>query len=296
MSWTTLTLQVRTPLFGGDDPASDDGSPVRVPSIRGALRYWFRAVAAGHGVSDLGGLWTAEQEVFGSTHRPSGIGLRVSGHPSARGRGGRPDWASTEQYGFDGAQYLLGQGLWSYKTGLLRGYVAPGESFDLGVRFSEDRGEQINARFMLALWAWLTYGGLGARTRRGFGQLVCTEVRGDLRGGWKHADLLPPADAAGWDSLGGCAVPASLPGRAALGWGELLPAPPPAGESHPDIPMLTPRWWGGSVLEKRAGSLGEALHLAGLRWRRFRAADDDDRGRKPSQSTRSPEWTQVIHG
>ncbi|MGH8921492.1 MAG: type III-B CRISPR module RAMP protein Cmr1, partial [Actinomycetes bacterium] len=85
MSWTTLTLEVRTPLFGGDDPASDDGSPVRVPSIRGALRFWFRAVAAGHGVSDLGALWTDEQAVFGSTHRPSAIGLRVCGHPTAHG-------------------------------------------------------------------------------------------------------------------------------------------------------------------------------------------------------------------
>jgi len=297
MSWTTLTLQVRTPLFGGDDPASDAGSPVRVPSIRGALRFWFRAVAAGHGVSELGELWAAEQEVFGSTHRPSAIGLRVSRHPAASTHR-KPAWATTEQHGFDGAQYLLGQGLWSYKTGLQRGYVEPGESFDLGIRFSRDkeRGERVNARFMLALWAWLTYGGLGARTRRGFGQLVCTAIDGDLRGGWEPADLLPPADAAGWDDLGGCAVPQSLPGRVALGWPELLSAPPPPGESLPHLPTLTPRWWGGAVLEKRAGSLGEALHLAGLRWRRFRAADDNDRGRKPSQSTRSPEWTNVIHG
>ncbi|MFN2497422.1 MAG: type III-B CRISPR module RAMP protein Cmr1 [Pseudonocardiaceae bacterium] len=298
MSWTTLRLQVRTPLFGGDDPASDEGSPVRVPSIRGALRFWFRAVAAGHGVSELGALWKDEQEVFGSTHRPSAIGLRVSGHPTASGRRGKPSWATTEKGGFDGAQYLLGQGLWSYNTGLQRGYVEPGESFELGIRFSrdKDRGDQVNARFMLALWAWLTYGGLGARTRRGFGQLVCTAVDGDLSGGWTRTHLLPPADVAGWAELGECALPGSLPDRTALGWGELLTAPPPADESHPELPMLAPRWWGGAVLEKRAASLGEALHLAGLHWRRFRSADDNDRGRKPSQSTRSPEWTKVIHG
>ena len=295
MSWTRLKLQVRTPLFGGDDPTRDDGAPARVPSIRGALRFWFRAVAAGHGEAEL---WKAEEAVFGSTATPSAIGLRVPKQPTISGRGSKPNWAITEQrarrHGFDGAQYLLGQGLWDYNTGLRRGYVECGEPIDLDIRFSRD--EQVNARFMLALWAWLTYGGLGARTRRGFGQLVCTAVHGDLRCGWTLADLLPPRDADGWQALGKCAVPGTLPGHDALGWGELLTAPPPKGDPLPEFPTLTPRWWAGSVLEKRSGSLGEALHRAGLRWRWFRAADDDDRGAKPSQSTRSPEWRNVIHG
>ncbi|MGH3842092.1 MAG: type III-B CRISPR module RAMP protein Cmr1 [Pseudonocardiaceae bacterium] len=300
MSWTRLTLQVRTPLFGGDDPRNDHGTPIRVPAIRGALRFWFRAVAAGHGVSDLDQLWNAEQAVFGSADTPSEIKLRISGQPTASGRGSKPDWAITEQRanrpGFDGAQYLLGQGLWNYQAGLRRGFVH-GESIELGIRFSRD--EQVNARFMLALWAWLTYGGLGARTRRGFGQLVCTGVGGELRCGWTHAALLPPRDADGWAALGECAIPGSLPGRDALGWGALLPAPPSNAEQVPEIPALTPRWWSGKLLTERAGSLGEALHLAGLRWRRFRAADGSDNlplRRKPSPSTRSPEWTNVIHG
>lgn len=299
MSWTTLTLQVRTPLFGGDDPARDDGTPVRVPSIRGALRFWFRAVAAGHGVPDGAELWKAEEAVFGSTGTPSAIRLRVlPEQPTASGRRSRPDWAISEErarrHGFDGAQYLLGQGLWDYQTGLRRGFVKPGLEFDLDVRFGRD--EHVNARFMLALWAWLTYGGLGARTRRGFGQLVCTAVRGELPCGWTHADLLPPTDADSWAALGDCALPGSLPGRDALGWGTLLPAPPPTGAPLPEFPTLTPRWWAGSVLERRAGSLGEALHRAGLRWRWFRAAQDQDDRRKPTQHTRSPEWTNVIHG
>lgn len=194
MSWTRLTLQVRTPLFGGEDPTGNDGAPARVPSIRGALRFWFRAVAAGHGVSGLKELWDAEQEVFGSTENPSAIRLRVPRQPTMGGRGSKPTWAITEQRarrpGFDGAQYLLGQGLWDYRSGLRRGYVDPGAEFGLDVRFGGD--ERVDARFMLALWAWLTYGGLGARTRRGFGQLVCTSVRGDLPCGWTHADLLSP--------------------------------------------------------------------------------------------------------
>jgi len=309
MSWTRLSLQVRTPLFGGEDPTGDDGSPTRVPSIRGALRFWFRALATGHGVSDLTQLWKAEEAVFGSTGKPSAIGLRVPKQPTMGGRGSKPDWATSEerarQRGFDGAQYLLGQGLWDYERGLRRGYakanvefprgVRPDTEFFLDIRFSRDR--QVNARFMVALWAWLTYGGLGARTRRGFGQLVCTGVRGDLPYGWRLADLLPPVDVEGWQSLGLCAVPDFLPGRDALGWGELLPEDAPVDEL-PELPALAPRWWAGFMLDEEADSLGAVLHLAGLRWRRFRAANGSDYlepEKKPDTSTRSPEWTNVIH-
>ncbi len=222
MSWTRLALQVRTPLFGGDDPTRDGGSPARVPSIRGALRFWFRAVAAGHGVSDLRQLWQAEEDIFGSTNTPSPVKLRVPKQPTASGRGSKPNWATTERHGFDGAQYLLGQGLWDYNDGLRRGYVPPGEPFSLDICFS--RCEQVNSRFMLALWAWLTYGGLGARTRRGFGQLVCTDVRGELPCGWTPAHLLPPHDADSWHAsrsscprLGRAAACACARGRAAAG-------------------------------------------------------------------------------
>ena len=52
MAWTTLTLQVTTPLFnGGADPDGaagfrpDQESGIRVASIRGAMRFWFRALA-----------------------------------------------------------------------------------------------------------------------------------------------------------------------------------------------------------------------------------------------------------
>lgn len=295
MSWTRLTLQVRTPLFGGEDPTGDDGAPARVPSIRGALRFWFRALAAGHGVTQLPKLWEAEEAVFGSTGKPSAIGLRVPKQPTMGGRDSRPGWATTEQHGFDGAQYLLGQGLWDYGEGLRRGVVEPGAEFLLDIRFSRD--EQVNARLMLVLWTWLTYGGLGARTRRGFGQLVCTGVRGELPCGWTLKDLLPPADVDDWQALGRCAVPGSLPGRDVLGWGEPLPEDAPV-DGLPELPALAPLWWAGFMLDEEADSLGAVLHLAGLRWRRFRAADGSDYlepEKKPGPSTRSPEWTNVIH-
>ncbi|GDY29091.1 type III-B CRISPR module RAMP protein Cmr1 [Gandjariella thermophila] len=296
MSWTTLHLTVVTPLFSGDDPARETGSPVRVPSIRGALRFWFRAVAAGHGVTDLKELFRQEEEVFGSTARRSRIALRVREQPLAAGRGSRPDWATYSpgrRDRFCGAQYLLGQGLWSYRDGLTRDYVHPGRTFDLDVRFGDD--ETVNGRFMLALWAWLTYGGLGARTRRGFGQLACARVTaGRLPGRWREADLTTTRTAGEWAALGERAVPTEIQAKSPLGDWRLLEGQPDEAEPLPEFPVLAPRWWFGRMLHGTPTSLDAALDLAGREWRAFRAVVDP--GGPIGDDTRSPEWRHVIHG
>jgi CRISPR type III-B/RAMP module RAMP protein Cmr1 len=292
MTWTTVELEVVTPLFSGDDPSARTGTLVRVPSIRGALRYWFRAVAAGHGITDLTRLWTEEESVFGSTHKPSPIALRVSAQPGTPDRLPTPDWAvHHDRRKYHGAQYLLGQGLWTHGTGLTRPYLRPGRRFTLQVRFSGD--QDTDARFMLALWAWLTYGGLGARTRRGFGQLRSLGVAGDLPPGWAAADLAQPSPA-GWQALGGWALPAPLAERAPSSWPPLLASAPDMDEALPPIPSLTPRWWKGVLLPDTIVTLGEALDLAGRDWRTYRADTDPDA--EPGRDMRSPEWTHVIHG
>src|SRR5206468_2585879 len=95
MTWTTLHLRTVTPLFSGEDPARQDAdSLIRVPAIRGVLRYWFRAVAAGHGITNLVTLWTEEESVFGSTRSPSPIALRTRTQPTTiRADAGNPEWA-----------------------------------------------------------------------------------------------------------------------------------------------------------------------------------------------------------
>lgn len=301
MTWTTLHLRVVTPLFSGDDPTQPQGAPIRVPSIRGVLRFWFRAVAAGHDITDLAALWRQEQEVFGSTRTPSPIALRVRSQPDTQ-LTQRPPWAvhapapgrrgGGQAAGFHGAQYLLGQGLWNHRDGgVVRPFVPEDTTVELDIRFS--RNDTVDARFMVALWAWLTYGGLGARTRRGFGQLACTEVTGDLPGQWSAADLTPPTTVKGWETLGQQALPAGLRGRVEPGW-TLLDTDPGEDEHLPEFPTLAPRWWAGRMLAGTADSLGAALHLAGQEWRAFRAVANP---RQPiTPNTRSPEWVHVIHG
>jgi CRISPR-associated protein Cmr1 len=284
-NWTTFHLKVVTPLFSGEDPNLVTDSPIRVPSIRGALRFWFRAVAAGHGITDLPTLATAETEVFGSTHSPSPIRLRIDGQPRSQTIA---PWAD----GKPGVQYLLGQGLWKHKVGMQRSFVAAGAKVLLQVRFSGN--PQADARFMIALWALLTYGGVGARVRRGFGQLACEKVTGrELPGEWKAEHLVPP-NVKQWEVLGNHALTRQTLGYGELGWPAFLRGDPAPGATLPQLPTLSPQWWKGVVRTPINGDVSDALDVIGRQWRDFRAPDRP--ANRQARNQLSPEWTHVIRG
>lgn len=88
MTWTTLTFRVTTPLFnGGADPdgsagfrsGAEDG--IRVASIRGAMRFWFRALAGTVAGLDLDLLAGLEREVFGDAGNSSPVHMRIPAQP-----------------------------------------------------------------------------------------------------------------------------------------------------------------------------------------------------------------------
>ncbi len=72
---TTFKLKVLTPMFmGGADP---EGEPeLRPASIRGAMRFWFRAIA-GAVTNKPEDVYRLESEVFGNTERKSKVVVRV---------------------------------------------------------------------------------------------------------------------------------------------------------------------------------------------------------------------------
>ena len=70
-----FTLKVLTPMFmGGADPEGDP--ELRAASIRGAMRFWFRAIA-GAITNDPREIYRLESEVFGNTERKSRVVVRV---------------------------------------------------------------------------------------------------------------------------------------------------------------------------------------------------------------------------
>ncbi len=186
-----FSLEVVTPLFlAGADPR---GEPeLRAASIRGALRFWLRALLGGvMGDENLDALRQAEAAVFGSTTSgasPVVVRVHYPGKPSTVRFSQLTEWdGQTRKYGKPGIAYLLfaARGIGTEPE---RHAIQPGTSFELELMLrlgaNADRAfEQAYA----ALWLLTHLGGLGARSRRGAGSLQVIKIYNSLSG-------LPPME------------------------------------------------------------------------------------------------------
>ncbi|WP_456411453.1 type III-B CRISPR module RAMP protein Cmr1 [Oceanithermus sp.] len=187
----TFGLGVRTitPVFGGSAVPGEVNreNPVRAPEIRGQLRFWWRATA-GARYKNSTELFKAEEDIWGSAERPSQVSVRI-----VEQRYG--EQITAKQLGPDKEQ--------ARKEGLLEAYLAypfRGNVTGLAsVAFELQIGvlsPELEAEVITALRAWLLFGGIGARTRRGLGALDVLE--NENRSHWlpKNPDTVP-----GWLNL-----------------------------------------------------------------------------------------------
>lgn len=181
-------LEVVTPLFlGGAEPR---GNPpeLRAASVRGALRYWLRALLSGvMGDGDLDMLKAAENSAFGSTKTGASAVVLTMRHDDLETAEFRRRRAIRERGQFkpEGADYLL----WSMsETGRkergnwqpARQYIVPGARFTLVMRSRLGAPGAKDAwwRAGAALWLLTQLGALGSRSRRGAGSLCAIEEPG----------------------------------------------------------------------------------------------------------------------
>lgn len=179
--------QLITPLFGGGvDPKNDDEkfkadliSIVRGSEVRGHLRFWWRATQLGR-FSSLKELRNAENILWGSSKTPSNVNILVYDYSYKQ-----------EEYVYE-VKSIKNNPPKPFLSNNVAAYAAfplqpdKDHSSDinwksakvlLDVKFSlELQFPKINEKeIMDSLWAWETFGGIGARTRRGFGALSCDE-------------------------------------------------------------------------------------------------------------------------
>lgn len=177
-------FEVVTPVFGGGvfidkdrgfDKEIDRVTPVRVSGIIGQLRYWWRAI---EGVRYRNGaeLFEAEGLLWGTSEAPGLVELWVEGQPTVREtprfkkRSKEDKREALQEYAYgvfplENTQNRKGEGGRLFE---LEGEVT------LCARLNR-ADETQKAIVELVIDVWLAFGGIGGRTRRGFGAVSPSE-------------------------------------------------------------------------------------------------------------------------
>lgn len=150
----TVTLETVTPLFlGGANPR---GAPeLRAPSFRGALRYWLRAALGGViGDENLQTLRQLESSVFGSTEFGSPIHIRLKPVGDRLESGNEKILPHKER-----------------REAGSRQAIKAGQQLELTLSMPYRESPEAWAAAIAALRLAVTFGGVGLRSRRGYGTL-----------------------------------------------------------------------------------------------------------------------------
>lgn len=167
----TFQCKVTTPMFLG---GADSNKPeLRASSIRGGMRYWYRALIGGKGELDSMKLFSKEEKIFGSSDEGSSVIVvvnsgsikTVKGKNFTRNEQGNP--ATT------GIAYLW-YSLTLGGTNEKKKGIQPEEEFTVILK-SRNRDDLEAAMDSFKLLA--AFGGLGSRSRRGAGSFRITDIQ-----------------------------------------------------------------------------------------------------------------------
>ena len=168
MKTLKATYKVVTPLFmGGSDPKTS--AELRAPSFKGVLRFWYRATLLAE-FKQWQEVYEKEQELFGSTNGRAkfSLTLKTLGEIKLIPQGHVWD---RSKYGSLYLGYGLIQREKESKSELtLRPFISPGTKFSVTLAWQKNSEVDINY-LKRALIAPALFGGLGSRSRRGFGSI-----------------------------------------------------------------------------------------------------------------------------
>lgn len=173
-TWT-LKLRTITPMFGGSaiPREVDRVNPVRAASVRGHLRFWWRATA-GAQYTSAEELFQAEEEIWGSAERYGRVALRVveqKGEQEVRPSDLVPDRGTAKTGPME--RFFLHPFNENKKENTPEAFGLQSVAFTLELTLDLSEPEKEHLR--RAIRAWIAFGGIGARTRRGVGALEVTE-------------------------------------------------------------------------------------------------------------------------
>ena len=189
-----------TPMYGGGVKAGqvDSGMPIRATAIRGQLRRWWRLLnrqAANGSRLDSKALFEAERQIWGGlgdadSLAASKVSVRVSARPATTRdlqpaatytlQGGRlrgPEFGALPGYVLFPAQGKSERGQITEQP---KDLLKEGLGFTLSVHFDPSLAQTQREQVLAALRWWASFGGVGARTRRGCGAVQVKDAQGNI--------------------------------------------------------------------------------------------------------------------
>jgi len=155
----SFKLQSVTPLFMIG--ANNYSCEFRSSSIKGCIRYWFRAIYPN--------LLSEEKRLFGSTDFRSPLIIRSRSIKPVFGSKGDKSWnKSSISY--------LGFGAIDFK-GTTQSFFKVGSVFDLELVFKGSLDATDQSYILNSVWGLFMLGGVGSRSRRGFGCMRVLDVQ-----------------------------------------------------------------------------------------------------------------------
>lgn len=194
--WHRYHCKLVTPMYGGGVEAGivDEKMPIRATAIRGQLRFWWRIINLNkfieNGKVSHTKLFEAERAIWGGLGNADELAasklnlwisdLSINGYPKPCANYSQKTdktWSTTPKFPF-GPSYVQfpGKGKCDKHNGVTENpklILQPGAHFYLNVSMSlvsDQQAEELWGNSVLpALRWWASFGGLGARTRRGMG-------------------------------------------------------------------------------------------------------------------------------
>jgi len=161
--WKVYKCKLVTPMFGGGVKAGevDQLMPIRATEIRGQLRFWWRLLNQKK-YPNSKEMFKAERDIWGGlgdedTLAASKVSVMVRKQPGSKTTASKSETSA-------GIKYVFGQGDSQWLTAA--------QKFDVQLKFPKELASQVE----VALQWWATFGGIGAKTRRGFGAVQIEDI------------------------------------------------------------------------------------------------------------------------
>ncbi len=167
-------IEVLTPMFLGGALQTQGGKPVcelRTQSIKGVIRYWYRVLVGPHRLNEEAGLFGSSDEKIGASRLKIAISDKSNINFYNKSKfdeiKGYVFKHPTKGFPMNPLNYLA-YGAVDNNRQIIRDAIAPACTFKIKLSLPCLNDIQIND-FYKSLYLMLNFGGLGSRSRKGYG-------------------------------------------------------------------------------------------------------------------------------